>query len=51
MNEQECPYIDETTGEHVGHCNSCVEEAPLTGWECCGDGEVVPFDDEKCEGV
>jgi hypothetical protein len=51
VDEQECPYVDETSGEHVGICNSCGEEAPMTGWECCEGGEVEPFDDEKCEDI
>ncbi len=38
------PYVLDT-GEHMGYCNSCGEEAEI-GQECCEDGEVVPYDDD-----
>lgn len=48
MSGEECPFTDDF-GNHMGHCNSCGEEAPLNGWPCCDSGEVEPYDEEKCE--
>jgi hypothetical protein len=38
-------YIDEFS-HHMGFCNSCGEEAEL-GSECCEDGEVEPYEDDR----
>ncbi len=36
-------YVDES-GEFLGYCNSCGEEAELYG-ECCDDGEIEEYED------
>lgn len=44
MSNDEGWLIDDT-GQELGWCNACGEEAAADA-ECCEDGEIVPYDDE-----
>ena len=39
-------FLLDEEGNSWGYCNACGEEA-LADLECCDDGEVVPYDEDR----